>query len=223
MSKRSYLLGGRDFGSKEAARKFVSKLLHELPLGPVNEDLSPLLFDLLSRHPDAEEKIGAGVARFEVAVDTAWGSRQFHAIRANGERTRFSYNACFEPAMKAADATAKRALRNEIAPQIDAFRARWVRGGGTVVDAVTGEAIPTGDVHVDHAPPTFNEITILWLRERGLRLEQLAVTPHGDTDSPTLLTNRAVAHDWQRFHLDRARLRCVAKATNLSLLRKRVA
>jgi hypothetical protein len=214
-------LGAHEFRSKDAARKFVSKALHGARLGPASAELDAVLRDLLEHHPEAAEKIGCGVDFFEVAVDETWKSRQFHAVRLDGTRTRFSYIACFESdAVRYAIQQAKRALRNAIAPQIVAFRDARVRGGGRVVDEVTGELIPEGELHVDHAPPEFDKILHGWLAERGHSLAALAIVPHGDTSTPTHLADEAISLDWQRYHLDRARLRLVARQTNLSLLRR---
>lgn len=51
---------------------------------------------LVARHPEAEEKIGSGIAGFKVAVnpDGTGNTRCFYVIHPDGSSTHFSFRSC---------------------------------------------------------------------------------------------------------------------------------
>jgi hypothetical protein len=222
MARQSFSLGGVLYPTKTAATARLRAILNNAPLSREITDEADFatLLDLIHLHPEAEEKIGAGVRSFEVRVDPVWKTRQFWVLRDDGTETDFSFVVCLSPKLGSPEANARRALRNEIEPQIASFRAERCAGGGVVVDEVTGQPIPPGLLHIDHASPTFDTIQRAWLAARKLELVAIETTGHGDGETVILLADRELARDWQRYHLDHARLRCVARFTNLSTLRR---
>ena len=61
----------------------------------LNETLGVLDFDfmmgILECHPEAEKKIGCGVASIVVSREEVFGTRHFEIIRTDGSREDFSY------------------------------------------------------------------------------------------------------------------------------------
>jgi Protein of unknown function (DUF3223) len=91
---RPLTLGGKRFGTQKAANLFIKELLNREPLKvAVPEPHHSFLWDLLSRHPHAAEKIAGGIGHFTVE-HALHGTRCFYLTRVDGTRTDFSYLKC---------------------------------------------------------------------------------------------------------------------------------
>ena len=75
-----FQIGDRIFPSKSAAKKAVQKVLNKWPIGVAitGDDLDFLMEGVVGMHNNAQEKIGCGIARIEVRLNT---SQQFKASR----------------------------------------------------------------------------------------------------------------------------------------------
>jgi hypothetical protein len=82
------------FPTKEAARLFLKEMLNRYHPGDTGSQIDePVLREALARHPECDEKIGVGFARFEVhAAD--YGTQCFWVRRTDGTVERFSYGSC---------------------------------------------------------------------------------------------------------------------------------
>lgn len=204
---------------KTKLRERARSILHRTTLGESlsGEDLA-FMIELLSRHKNAERKVGVGVASIEVEAVPAWGrsARCFWLTRIDGSRTDFGIDSCLSGGSHEADVRA--ALRAEVADQVISF-ARATFDAGPVVCPVTGEVLRREISHVDHAAPvTFLALATEWLESRDVARVEL----DGDADGETTarLRDRALAEDWRAFHQRRAVLRVVSVRANLSLLRR---
>jgi hypothetical protein len=65
----------------------------------VNDEDGNDLASLLQRHPRAAEKIGSGIAHFEV-MSAEYNSKCFWVVRTDETMERFSYPACIGPESK---------------------------------------------------------------------------------------------------------------------------
>ncbi|MCW0001515.1 DCL family protein [Pararhizobium sp. YC-54] len=99
MAKRQEIvIGGESFGTQAEARERFRSILYKYQLGE-NLDAMDAQFmgAALERHPEAAQKIGAGIQSFEVrAAD--YGTRCFWVVRLDGTAERFSFNSCYKPA-----------------------------------------------------------------------------------------------------------------------------
>jgi hypothetical protein len=86
--------GDLTFRTKDEARRFLKEMLGRYQPGDsvAAKDEQVLRF-ALARHPDATEKIGVGVAKFEVH-SADYGTKCFWARRVDGTLERFSYASC---------------------------------------------------------------------------------------------------------------------------------
>src|SRR5262249_483766 len=126
---------------------------------------------LIEQHPDYDQKRGCGIACFTVTDDTAFGSRCFVLVRADGSRSDFSYRDCISP--KSAPATLLAGMRLEVADDIQAAKVKHFENHGDelgrIKSAVSDVLITIEDAHADHAVPrTFNELAVLFLAARGI-------------------------------------------------------
>lgn len=87
-------IGEESFTTQKAATIFVRDLLNCQPLKTaIPEPQHSFLCALISRHPNAAEKIGVGIQHFTVEF-AMHGTRCFYLTRVDGSRTEFSFYKC---------------------------------------------------------------------------------------------------------------------------------
>ena len=90
----TYKLGNRVFTSKELIRKYISSILHGHNFGEVIKgEEAEIISELLTWHPDADQKIGIGVKLIFIGKDNFNGPC-FWVLRQDGTKTDFSYRIC---------------------------------------------------------------------------------------------------------------------------------
>lgn len=99
-------IANEHFPTKTAARARCQEILYSYPgapgtgAGQPQEVTDPghitFLAELVKRHPEAEEKIGSGIAGFRVQVnpDGTGNTRCFWVIHPDGGATHFSFKSC---------------------------------------------------------------------------------------------------------------------------------
>jgi hypothetical protein len=87
-------IGTRTFDTQAAAVEFIREVLYKHPLlAPIDCADHAFLLELLSKHPQAAEKIGVGVKYF--TVENAKGGTQcFYITRIDGSQSDFSFMKC---------------------------------------------------------------------------------------------------------------------------------
>lgn len=91
------VLDTRTFLKREDARNFFSAMLNKYKPGDRVSDVDTLdLSELLKRHPEALEKIGVGIAHFEVQR-ADYSTQCFRVVRTDGTSSNFSYQKCVAP------------------------------------------------------------------------------------------------------------------------------
>src|SRR4051812_22321579 len=84
--RTTYTFDGHYFPTKQAVEGAIQFILHSQPIG---EPLAPthlqFMMAVLEEHPSADIKIGCGVARIEVRINTRFSkNRHFWIIRHDG-------------------------------------------------------------------------------------------------------------------------------------------
>ncbi|WP_414721043.1 DCL family protein [Streptomyces sp.] len=99
-------IAGEHFPTKAAARARCQEILYAYPGQPGTGAGQPqdvtdsahvaFLTALVKRHPEADERIGAGIAGFKVQVspDGKGNTRCFYVIRVDGSSVDFSIRRC---------------------------------------------------------------------------------------------------------------------------------
>lgn len=91
---KSVTLGHMTFDKKGDAVAFIRSILNRYKPGDrVTDEDGEVLTHLLQRHPEADEKIGAGISYFNVR-SADYGTQCFWVTRADGTTERFSYKSC---------------------------------------------------------------------------------------------------------------------------------
>src|SRR3954469_25318524 len=92
------VIGESRFASQKAAMAFARELRDRYADGEAIQGLdAAFLEDLLSLHPEADQKFGNGITHFSVQADSVFGTtRHFVVHRKDGSSTDFSFKSCVE-------------------------------------------------------------------------------------------------------------------------------
>jgi len=207
--------GDHVFSTKKSATEAIRIVLYRYAIGQaVNDEDSTFLFDLIQLHPEAEQKIGGGIASFSVEQND--GSRGFWLTRVDGSRTDWSFLACLAPPTSEQEALA--GFRSAIRDQIEAFRVSAL-ARSDLRCAVSDEALSAKNIHIDHDPP-FQDLLLGFLTQRGMQLALVGVKPTTDGSTVTELADDELRALWTEFHRTNAGLRAVTRKVNLGTLRR---
>lgn len=211
----------RSFATQAEATGFFRAMLRRYEPGQkVDDGDADDLLALLQRHPEAAQKIGAGVAGFRVdrAIE---GTRCFYVQRKDGTGTDFSFGSCIKGKGPTRFQEVSSAFRREVRSAIHAKRDEIIRrlgdGSGRVPCAATGKLITREEGHMDHLPPmTFQVLVRTFLNARGLDLEAVPITERQDNQHSAQITDPELAKAFRDFHERTAELDFVAAGVNLA-------
>lgn len=216
-------LGGKTFDNKTHVADYIKMILKDYPLGPLQDESLAVVSELFSFHPEADTKMGAGIARIEIRINHNYSNtaRGFWIVRTDGSETDISYKKCLE---------GDRAYRNQflhacrfaIKEHINAFKNEFFRVALKPTCALTGVSISPDNSHVDHIPPyTFSRIVdaFVVLNELNIDAPGLCLSGFDGLLIPTfadpLLRDRFV-----QFHNNLASLRVISAAANTGLVQQ---
>lgn len=236
MAKRAPIeLGGIAYPTQKAAGDFVRTLLHGEPLNtPLVGNAHIVLLDLLQRHPDASEKVGAGVKHFEVRENSAQFvkvTKGFWIVRLDGSEIDFSYLICLKGQSRSLEEQFALSCRDAVRGDIQLFKQTYFAENedeeGFVVCPISGELILWEWAHVDHGPPLpFDMIVkefLESLRLEGFVLDDATFSKDGE-HLYTTFADLAMAQRFRLYHNTRCQqsgnLRLVSQTVNLTQKRK---
>ena len=177
------------------------------------------IIELLSRHPEKDQKIGCGVRRIEIRK-TEYGSRGFQIIRLDGTETDFSYLRCITGKAPSVQQEVCRAFREAIKDDIIDAKERFFllkSKNGSAPCAVSGKFILFDEGHVDHKPPmTFEVIVDTFLAGRKISYSDVPITTGADNQVCPKLTDLKLERRFRNYHKRVARLSFIHKSINLS-------
>ncbi len=219
MAHQTYQLGGSFFSSKEAVAGHAKAIKDKATPGTILEgqDMA-FMTDLLRWHPNAADKIGAGIKHIIVRTNPKMGHNEFYLRRVDGSGTDFSYKQCTQPATPEADF--RTALRVAVEPDIIVARKYLFDLEPVRYCPFTGERLTRHDGHIDHTPPnTFSQLVRAFTQTRRLNPAKVAVTGRNQDNSFRLqLADAALEQDWFEYHRRNAYLRIISKAANLHIV-----
>jgi hypothetical protein len=97
MVAKPITLGQLHFGKKCDAAAYLKSMLHKYDVGDkVSVADTEVLRGALALHPDADAKVGCGIADFSVR-SADFGSKCFWVNRIDGSTEKFSYKSCIYP------------------------------------------------------------------------------------------------------------------------------
>jgi Protein of unknown function (DUF3223) len=212
------VIGARYFSSKDAAKKFVRSIIKSYSDYEKISDAAHdgFLRDLIQMHPEAVEKIGAGIDYFAIKHDDKTGkTRHFIIYRIDGSLADFSWHCCIDGRDWRKETI--QTLRDAVADDIVAFR-NAIFDLGDVRCAITGQPLSMESADIDHAPPlTFMCLVDEWLSFRRIRLEDIKLGPSRDLQVVYEFADPELRASWKAFHRRRAVLRALSKSVNRSM------
>lgn len=208
-TSHGFSLGPFHYPSKAALKKALKDFLGTAADGPITPPVRHhALLHLISRHPDAERKIGVGVHHFEVLSNTRGSGRSFVVVRLDETSVRFAYDKCIDRKMEAPEQRAKEAFRFAVRDQLWKYRSSIKL---PIRCALTKRWIfKPEDMEIDHKVP-FWMLLNRFLKEERLSISNVATIGNGEDLS---LADPALKLRWQRFHAANAELQPLFKLEN---------
>jgi hypothetical protein len=213
-------IAGIQFATKKAAKTHISELRDSYQDGvTIPAPDSSFLAELLTLHPESDDKIGTGVSHFTVSTDIVFGhTRHFVVHRRDGSSTDFSFHACIDGRKDRRDRL--EALRRAIEPTILRFRDEQFAFGPMLCPFLSVGLSPSS-CHVDHvSPDTFLVLTERWLSTSCLTISDIYITPPQDNQLVAKMTDETQRAGWVAYHDAHARLRIISPLANLSHAKK---
>ena len=215
-------VGVNTFATKGALQDYIRTLVadHADDQALDADDLRFML-TLLDRHPQAETKIGCGVASIVVRRNPVYTStRGFYLFRTDGSGTDFSWTECLNPTPHRKKVT--RAMRVLAEPQTMAYKQRFFDSTPSPTCELTGESITFVGSHVDHVPPlTFEKLIEDFCVENNLDIDTIPIRDDlADNKYVDVLDDDLIAALWEEYHRQRAVLRVVSVLGNLSVSKR---
>ena len=182
--KKVYKLLGLDWTSKAKAIKYIYRMLPLYDDGiRIKGHDALLLVAATDLHYDAEQKRGCGIDYFTVNYSGRHNTRCFRLHRIDGTSTDIAFQEIFDDHAKIRRATALKALRDTIEPQVAKLR--------------------KPGYHVHHEP-AFEKLVNDWLAARGMTIDDVEVAPPEDNQTRVTLREAGQAYDWAAYHLKHA-------------------
>lgn len=202
---------GQEFKSKKSAEDFIRSKLKDFN----NSD--PIWMELLSRHPDKEEKIGSGIVKFFTSLNPINPNGiQLNILRTDQSIIDISWRACVAGKGKTDLHKLKEAMRLSISDQTQDFKSRKYLTGisGWECSLCKKHILIRQNAHVDHYCDSFLSIS-----ESFIKLIKDVPTKFdacGKSNSAKLRKEDWRFQGlWREYHLSMSSLRILCKGCNL--------
>lgn len=225
--KQPMIVNGESFATKKDLQERIRGILWSYRNGDtVNMFDAPFLTSLFQQHPDADQKIGAGIACIEVRRNPVYMNTQgFWIVRADGTETDISYLECLTPTSHAK--RFERACRAAVEPDTIRFKELFFADATTTVKQCpfTGDQLSFVGSHVDHiAPLTFKRLVSDFIAWANLNIDNVQIDGRGvDGAIQDTFADDNLRSQWIDYHNEHAKLRVISRMGNLSHAKREVA
>ena len=217
------VIGTLEFRTKGDAQKYFKAMLDSYKDDErVSDEDNKHLLALLSRHPESERKISAGIDYFYRQRNPNFPSSGFWFARTDGTTDDFNYRMCVSGKAKTPyaefAAAARWAIRLDIArAKKQAFK-QYADSDGLVECEVTGSMVSTDDCEIDHAPPfTFEAILRSFLAANCITPNHNMIDKSVNDGGRAHFKSDGMYWRFRQYHHTLARLRVVSKDANKEL------
>lgn len=198
------------FPTKDAATDYFSSMLSRYKDDEtIGADDARALYDLLLRHPRADEKIGCGVASFFRAA-TDYPTSAFHLLRTDGTTTDFSFYSCVKGTSNTLASEFLVACYLCVSDDLREAKAAHFRtegdSSGRVACAKTGQLIGARDAVYRHTSPEFKEIVAEFIHLKQLTLAPSLLAPSRDMQYGNELATSELRNAFVAFHRSRRKM-----------------
>ena len=212
-----YTAGPFSWATKKEAGLFFSEWLKEAqPVQIVTStERHQCLLDLIKQHPEAKNKIGVGIYRFEIRQNPIFRNQNtFYLIRVDGTSTDFSFRSCISGKKKTAWASFCCAARNAVADQILVFKSAAFMAADRPACGITGNPVAWNNCHVDHVVE-FSELLRRFVEQHNIDVDT-AIKPSSDMQIVAGFACDDLRRKWCEYHHSFAELRLTTPEANLS-------
>ncbi|MDA3915671.1 MAG: DCL family protein [Deltaproteobacteria bacterium] len=178
------------------------------------EDFSDVL-NLLKIHPNAKEKIGAGIKKIKVD-ETRYKTKCFNVIRVDSSCEIFSYIKCINGRLSPLTKFSK-TCRDVISDDLRSVKLSFFKGNskkGRVKCQETGELSLWVELNIDHRQPnTFSVIVDRFIEL--YRIDLSSVEYIETIDNVYAFKDHTLSEKFRKYHKEKSNLRLVRKEKNL--------
>lgn len=202
----------RNFSTKSEATQFFKEMLDSYNDGEIvsSMDDDNILFDLIQRHPEVNEKIGIGIRHFYRDRSPTHPTSCFHIKRTDESTTDFSIKTCINNATPTLQQDFYSACRTAISQRLIEEK-RQIFINGEVPCSITNELVTSDNSEYRHTTPRFRDIVRNFIISENLQITDDMIVPNGDMQYETSFADQELAERFNIFHLRCANLEIVKK------------
>lgn len=202
----------KEFLTKKEATQFFKVMLENYNDGEtvLSIDDDNILFDLIQRHPEVEEKVGKGIKYFYRNKSPNHPTSCFHIKRNDGSSTDFSIKACINSANPTLLQDFYSACRTAISSRLIEEK-KQIFSQGKVPCSITGELVTSDNSEYRHTQPRFRDIVNNFIVTENLEITNDMIVENADMQYITSFANQELAGKFNTFHSECANLEIVKK------------
>jgi len=201
----------RQFSTKTEAISFFKEMLESYnDRDTVSSIDDNILFDLIQRHPEVEEKVGTGIDSFYRDISPNHPTSCFHIKRNDGSTTDFSIKTCINNANPTLLQDFYSACRTAVSSKLIEEK-KQIFIHGEVLCSITGEFVTSDDSEYRHTEPRFRDIVNNFIISENLEITNDMIVENADMQYITSFENQELANKFNNFHSDCANLEIVKK------------
>ncbi|QYY34914.1 DCL family protein [Ruficoccus sp. ZRK36] len=176
----------------------------------INEKDSVLLYELLLRHPEQEQKIGAGVDYFYKDKNEDYPTRGFHLHRVDGSSTDFSYPTCIKGEKPSVGEYFYRACRGAVSDYLTREKNALLDDGMGICPE-TGELLTKDNSEYRHTSPTFHELLDSFKNNENLELSYAMFVDDADMQYGVKFLDSSIRGRFINYHRENANMELFKK------------
>lgn len=208
MPAKPVVLPSRTFAKQGEATAFFKAMLARYADGEfLNSDDEDILYELLQRHPEADQKIGAGVQAFFKKKSPDHPTSCFHVLRVDGTSTDFGYSACVTGRSPSLRHEFYEACRRSVVAELMNQKQELFNLSPAGIPCVrTGAITNIHSSEYRHTEPRFRDIVEGFIKVNNLIISSSMVTVSQHMQYQTVFTDPAMAVEFINYHATVARL-----------------
>lgn len=211
MAGHSIKLLHKEFLTKKEAIIFLKEMLEKYEdkdrVSLIDDDI---LFDLVQRHPEIEEKVGIGIEYFYKDRSANHPTSCFHIKRNDGSTTDFSIKTCINNDNPTLLQDFYSACRTSISQRLIEEK-KQLFSSEEVPCSITGELVTIDNSEYRHTQPRFRDIVNNFIIAEKLRITSDMIVENDDMQYVTSFKNQELADKFNAFHEGCAKLEIVKK------------